>query len=97
MSSETEAFTKKSDYLTPLQVAKKLNTDEETVYRAMKIMYLRRATVRVQSGYTTAPRPMVICARFGRIRKPGILPYRLRSDALDEIAKYLQEQQTKGK
>jgi hypothetical protein len=87
----------KSDYLTPLQVSKILETDEQTAYRALKTMYLRRATVMVKTGYNKSPRPMVICSRYSRSEKSGILPYRLRSDALEEIAKYIQEQKNKGK
>ncbi len=93
MSSETEAFTKKSDYLTPLQVAKKLNTDEETVYRAMKTMYLRKATVKIKAG----PRPMVICSRYSHSTKNKILPYRLRSDALENFKEHIKIQQAKEK
>lgn len=97
MTYATDHIFTKSDYLTPLQVSKILETDEQTAYRALKTMYLRRATVMVKTGYNKSPRPMVICAKYSRSEKPGILPYRLRYDALDEIAKFLQEQSAKGK
>lgn len=92
MTDITNHIFTKSDYLTPLQVSK-----EQTAYHALKTMYLRRATIMVQTGYNKSPRPMVICAKYSRSEKPGILPYRLRYDALDEVKKYIQEQKTKGK
>ena len=97
MVNDTEKNFTKSDYLTALQVSKELNTDEETAYKALKTMYLRRATIAVRTKNSTVIRPIVICAKFSRTGKSGILPYRVRSDALPEIAKYLQEQKTKGK
>ena len=97
MTDKTNHIFSKSDYLTPLQVSKHLNIDKELAYNALKTMYLRKATVMVQTGYNKAPRPMVICSRYSRSEKSGILPYRLRSDALEEIAKYIQEQTNKGK
>ena len=96
MVNETEKIFTKSDYMTPLQVSKKLNIDEETAYKALKIMYLRRATIAVRTKTSTIIRPIVICSKFSRTKNGGILPYRLRSDALSEIAKYLQEQKNQG-
>lgn len=96
MASEPNKIFTKSDYLTALQASKELNTDEETAYKALKTMYLRRATIAVRTKNSTVIRPIVICAKFSRTGKGGILPYRVRSDALPEIAKYLQEQKNQG-
>lgn len=97
MSDTTPHKFTKSDYLTPLQVAEKLNIDETSAFRALKNMYLKHATILVKSGNSKHIRPMVICARYTHSNKSGEIRYRLRSDALDEIAKHLQEQQAKGK
>lgn len=93
MPTETEKIFTKSDYLTPLQVAHALNIDEETAYRAMKTMYLRKATVKIKA----APRPMVICSRYSHSTKNKILPYRLRSDALENFKEHIKIQQAKEK
>ena len=94
MTDETIKNFSKSDYLTPPQVAKLLNIDEETIYKALKTLYLRRATVLIQKKYT---RPLVICARYNHSIRNKILPYRLRSDSITEFIEYLKTKQTKGK
>lgn len=96
-TSETKKFTK-SDYLTVLQVSKQLNQTPEIIYRAMHVMYLKRATVLVQSGKTKAPRPSVIIARYhNRNSRTAPIQYRLRSDALEQITDFIQSKQEKGK
>ena len=94
MTEETTKDFSKSDYLTPPQVAKLLNIEEDTVYKTLKNLYLRRATVLINKKYI---RPMVICARYSHTVKDKILPYRLRSDSITEFIEYLKTKQTKGK
>ena len=94
MPEKENEFCTKSDYLTPIQIAKKFGLDEATAYKTLKKLYLIRATILVKKK---SPRPMVICARYSHSVKNNDMPYRLRSDALDEFSEYLKKQQTKEK
>ena len=86
----------KSDYLTPKQVAKEINEDEELVMRAMKIAYLNRAVIMIKVSSTTAARPLVIRPKYSHLGADASR-YRLRSDGIDEFKKVIEKIKQKGR
>lgn len=76
---------KKSDFLTPKQVATKLNLNEQDVIKTMKVAFLKGTTILVHAGFTDAPRPLVMHCKYAHANKKNDTQFRLHPLGLDKF------------